>query len=412
MKKLSAILLIMLTVARLEGQYYVGSELLIPQSAAISGMGEVSVALPLNDPLSIQFNPANGLAAYNGIEATLANSDNNYLGRWDFFHFGINVIPAKYPVKLVLNFQYNDSKSIYSKLFVGDPFFYRNNIFAYSASFGYAQRKYLPVNIALGITRKYIDNYFRNGELIYIDADDVIYDFGGRVDFPFIFDNETILRSCHLKIDPGFGLSLLNYGGLCTNKHLEIPTDDDEIIRPKNPFPRYLRLGISLSAELQNKGGEELVKLSLSREAGDLLADLTANYRTPFLPYVRGNYQNNIFSNIDFFDIFIENKSRHKVDIRNGMEVSLFESVSLRYGSIKNYEKTKTHGIGIHSVGIMKILDNYIRPINLSKMNELIEIHYNYAKYSKFLYYMPNDGDKEQVIRSLSIHFKNIESLF
>lgn len=335
---------------------------LTPPSASIIGMGGGGTGFHSDDPLSVYYNPANGLAAYAGFSANFARyyEDDFYIMSdmklgYDFQYYGVNLVPATFPFKIVISQQRFDYDIPFESMIwdeeTGEYVDYKMNSIrksiGYSLSFGYENTDFkIPLNISAGISGKNVKDAVKDKTRELFNEKAAMYDFGFISEFPFTFSNVQKLPGCKMVLAPSFGVSMQNYGALYEQKIENAAYWDNDTVTYQTvvnemPLPRQFNLGFSFHGKLEHQSGINLVDFVMYREISDLLVKskmgFSEDYHRPF-------------RDIELYDNFILNNSQ-RVNIYSGLQVSVFDLLRLRYGFDK-LSRMDTRGIGVKSDGL------------------------------------------------------------
>ncbi len=406
----------------------IGNFLSVPPSAAINGMGQVGTSYQSTDPLSIFYNPANGLKAYSGLSVIYGRYfDNdytvttNYANQYSYNYFGLNLIPEKYPFKLVLShqafdFQLDDDLLTWETVNGGE---YKmtsvNQYTAYSLSGGYENLKTpLPINISAGISFKQLeesmtsaisdDNFYKNEENLY--------DVGMIAALPFTFLPKSQFPDYRFSLTPSLGSSLTNIADLYhfsedTSGMIEYSDSQNyryTLIKRYSAYPRYFRIGLALSGAITHKSDWKIFEFHLARELGDLLITSDDAY------YGSDDKYQSPGKDIQLIDNFILGNSK-KIDVKTGISLSFLELLHLRYGSYQP-KNAQTNGIGINSDGIFYALSYLTGNNYFTKMSHYFNFTYDYANTNEGYFFLWSDEETWHSYNNFSVKLRHLEHLW
>lgn len=404
MKKISLISAALLLIANTIFASDAGAIwLLIPPSATFNGLGEIGVCLPSEDIYSGFYNPANGVDGYDGIGFNYSQNNIQWLPNLadDLYYknnvLGISLLPSHSPLQIVLSKSQHklDFGEMITTDEYGNPDGYcqtEMNSDNLSLASKYSNKRYFPLDIYAGVTRKKVIQDFGSflleddDEIYTIKSDNILYDIGFLVSSPISVKND-ICKNINLKITPAFGYSLLNFGSDITFSH---GISDD-------PSPRHTQIGFSVTAKLEHKSGRELIAYRGGRAAGDLLVE-DSKYQTGL-------------GDINIIDHVLLSKNKSKVELKRGHELEFLDFLALRYG--KNiYEDggfdTQLWGFGLKSDGLLKFLSHCTENNISDILPTFIAIEYNYSQWNE-----DTDGHSRDDIEfwDLTLRIKNLDRL-
>lgn len=354
--------------------------LLIPSSSTLNGMGEIGVCLPENDPVASYFNPANGLGAYKSISVTTADMETKWLQnlasdiKLKHSYFGFNLIPIKYPIKLVVHRQ-NTILDLGEQIYIDEygnelgRFSSKMSARAYSVSAQYSGKFWkIPVDVSCGISRKNVvqnlipDEYLPSGSGT---SKNIFYDTGVLAAIPLTLN---IKNKWNFSISPAFGYSMSNIG--------------DSIVfidaAKADPAPRLARTGISLSLKIDLNDNWNLFEFRGGRAAADVLIKPRINNEEPI------RYQSG-FGDINFIENVILSRSDPELEVSRGHEVSFLDIYSRRFGrriDVAGKINLFEYGYGINSTGMLNLLHYLTKARFLSLVNQYVNVRYNYSKWT------------------------------
>ncbi len=375
-------------------------------SAGLNGMGGMTT-IATDHVLGSYNNPAAGLKAYDGISAIYANSNNEEYSifGYDYMlsYYGVNVLPASIPLKLVLSYYQTDFDSRFYTIWGPSQIHAENKLSAFSVATAYTSQE-IPFNFYLGLTRKKAEEFYKNASLegglipsSLDNFDDILYDFGGITEFPLRIKTINEYPAYSVNILPSVGFSLSNYGGRYDVKNLP---HESSIYSKKMAHPRQFRLGIAISGQLRHKSGYELLKFHVGREISDILVDTPEDYTLD-------QEYTSIWNDIKIFDNLIMNNGQN-VDIHTGFEVSFLDFIAIRYGTLNHYYNYHTSGIGVNSNGLFKLL-SLVTGHNLGhNLSNYLEINYNYGNEFPLQRRYMGNGDSYNTV---SVRLKNLNQL-
>ncbi|GEM_PF-4704106 len=165
----------------------------------------------------------------------------------------------------------------------------------------------------------------------------------------------------------------------------------------EEPFPRNATLGLGFQLGVvshQDKYNWTPISLTAVREANDLLVrfvggDTLFNVAGPGTYRVTDTYPEyqGLTGAIQFFKNVIMGQGNGKVEIRNGLQLKLFEALALRRGWIENgTTSTSTYGFGLQLSGFLKFIDSYVSSFTengpLSFAVKHLDLQFDYAHYN------------------------------
>lgn len=390
--------------------------LTIPSSPNSMAMGNTSL-VSQNDPMMVQYNPANVVDFENSFQYT-SNTENmiwlpSFGNDMSFFSFGLNAsynisdftngIPL-YISAGYLRTKFDRGNSIWrndSNVELGtSEDFDSNNKFTIGIGFDYL------IKTSLGFSINHISSKLSriNEETNKIQSPvETInaFDFGFKTTFPIVDISEKLLNQkiefthdLYPVLDLTIGGSFLNYGK-------EIKYVDEN---QGDPLPRSSRLGYSFKFGLDyqfEKSRINLAEATITREVYDYLIQYNSTQdSTPS----KLSYQN-IPGDIKFFDNFVLGNSNSDIFFVQAYEIGFAETFYLKGGNFigEGYpQHVLTEGYSLTTKGLTKFInETEDLDLILSYFINHIEIQYFSVKYG--VGYFNFDGTRSS---SISLTFK------
>lgn len=348
--------------------------LLISPTTEANGMGEASIAIPMNDPLTALRNPAQlGFQSANNYFSYSTNASDwlpnfnipDLRYRTDGFTSGVN-FQNIFGDGHNLSFGYGYYHTFFNMgLFsirgennedLGS--FYATeyaNQWTVSAAIDY----YLKLSVGFSyksirpLMMVFYDLYLTNGNA-------KAKDYGLLLDVPLIKITNAILSNpikIHPNIYPSANISL---GAVWQN----IGDDFNYSTFFPDPLPRIGRVGIGTNFSFDYRKNDfaiQLVSFKWTVEASDMLIDRWGDIRDQAgnIIKLRGWSYRGGMGDIKFFDEVILGHSNYRTERRRGWELSIAEILSVRYGRLTDRMGNRhvtTNGIGIQSKGLFQII--------------------------------------------------------
>ncbi|MBA4311734.1 MAG: hypothetical protein C0417_03795 [Chlorobiaceae bacterium] len=345
--------------------------LLISPTTEANGMGEASIAIPMNDPLTALRNPAQlGFQSANNYFSYSTNASDwlpnfnipDLRYRTDGFTSGVN-FQNIFGNGHNLSFGYG---YFHTLLNLGElsrrgennedlGTFYENeyaNQWTVSIAIDYV------VKFSVGLSHKSISsNLITSGIKTGFGK---ARDYGLLLDVPLIEITNAILSNpikIHPNIYPSANISL---GAVWQN----IGDDFQYPILSPDPLPRMGRVGIGTNLSFDYRKNDfaiQLVSFKWTVEASDMLIDRWGDVRDQAGNLIKAagwSYRGGM-GDIKFFDEVILGHSNYRTERRRGWELSIAEILSVRYGRLTDRMGNRhvtTNGIGIQSKGLFQII--------------------------------------------------------
>lgn len=381
--------------------------LLIPPSSTINGLGGIGVCLPSDDPYSGYFNPANGLNLFEGVSYSHSKMVTPWLEALSdemYFHYevwNIGVIPKKYPIKFVASLhrtlfdlgQQSSTDEFGNTIGIINSYM---NSTAMTLGIGYrGDIKKVPINLAIGYTRKTVSQSLLRGTKAINDFSDYGLLLSLPVQFKFspIKKVKTFTDRFRLNIMPAFGYSVSNVG------------DDVFFLDPgqADPSPKYLRTGISATVSISYKSDWHLLRWKGGRAASDILIKDRSSGDDPI------KYQNGL-GDVNFVNNVIKNETDSSITIHRGDEWTFLDIYTIRRGreiDVSGKIDIVASGYGYSLNGLIKLLSILVDDPIYEMIPQYIDIQYNYALWEQYIGHPLHLTE----FKSLTITFNNIDQL-
>lgn len=369
--------------------------LMIPTSTEANGMGGISMVANSSSPSSILFNPAQlGMHTQSTIFSSEINSQRTL---WLQSFHPKDLWITNSSLICGMNFSVSDHASVsagigYSRYYInlGEFIMAQGNGSSDVSSFhGYESSDNYSLGIgftdglkiAFGVTMKRINSHLSPAGTAQETASGKAglwaMDLGIVGSLPLVpFMSEMELRS-----EEPLAPFVTVTGAYALNNLGERVFYIDAA--QSDPLPRTARIGLSLNAgaaiQIEHTAFE-MVNLTVAREAENLLLALSDKNTW--------DYSRSLIGNINFTQDIINGKAHGYVSVRSGYSLSIFETMTLRNGSVDGDGALiyKTSGYSVSSRGISKFISSTVPkkegfdPVNFFLSH--IEIRYNHSNYS------------------------------
>ncbi|MBI5020333.1 MAG: hypothetical protein HZB59_02760 [Ignavibacteriales bacterium] len=370
--------------------------LLISPTTEANGMGEASIAIPMNDPLAALRNPAQlGLQSANNYFSYSTNASNwlpnfnisDLRYRTDGFTGGVN-FQNIFGQGHNLSFGYG---YFHTLLNLGEfsrrgennedlGTFYLTeyaNQWTVSSAIDY----YLKLSIGFSykaITTLPMVSYNYN----YFGGNVKAKDYGIILDIPIIRLSNDLFETPQ-QITPDIYYSAgISLGMAWQNIGDRFKTG----LYYSDPLPRIGRVGVGINICFDYRKGNysfQLFGFKWTVEASDMLIDRWREIRDQYGNLIKRagwSYRGGL-GDIKFFDEVILGHSNYRTERRRGWNLTLMEMINVRYGRLTDRmgnRHVRTDGIGFQSKGLFQIIKIIAPDIDKSPINNFILNHLDF----------------------------------
>jgi hypothetical protein len=339
----------------------------ISPSTEANGMGEASIAIPMNDPLTALRNPAHlGLQCTDNYFSYSTNASNwlptfnipDLRYRTDGFTCGINfqnIFGEEHNLSFgygyfhtLLNLGEFSRRGEYNEDLGSFHLIEYANQWTVSTAIDYY------VKLSFGLSYKSITS--KLSQAVGARAKD----YGLLLDVPLIKITNAILSNpirIHPNIYPSANISL---GVVWQN----IGDDSKYSTFSPDPLPRIGRVGIGTNFSFNYRKNDftiQLLSFKWTVEASDMLIDRWGDVIDQFGNIIKPagwSYRGGL-GDIKFFDELILGHSNYRTERSRGWELSIADIMCLRYGRLTDRMGNRhvtTNGIGVQSKGLFQIV--------------------------------------------------------
>ncbi len=401
---------IIFTLFVLTGQFLAQNFELPLFTATSEATSRLAAAIPTNDILMIQENPAYGgifaketnfsyIRSYENSSPFYSPLQANFYGLFAGFNFkAISILPLSISFSKMRNY-YNYGEITYSSSpgeYITETQYSYADIFSFSVSIG------TTIKASAGITKK---SFFYNSGVPDRDKEYKGWDYGALFIVPFhqLFKGFNIYAQNNLGINLGITYML---GASIRNSGDKMYINDSRSASSYQVMRKEFNIGHSLTiSSILSLPERELKLLSatLGTEAHDVLTKRQNN--NPEYVSAPGKFI--------FFDNFIFGQGSPEISASKGYILSFFETISIMEGSetggqFENYSSdywSNGNGFIFESAGIFKVADMLLK----NRITETLANHIN------FIYYYSENNRGELNFRTMNyfqLEVKNITSLF
>lgn len=372
MKKISVLLLfvfISLTICAQNTLTSAAQFLLIPASPNSMSMGQTSL-VSYNDPMMMQFNPANVVDFQNSFQYVtfggklewlpLFHTDNSLYSFGFSASYDLSIFTNEIPIFLSAGYmrtKFDMGESEYitdNNVNLGRAnSFDINNQFTIGFGLNYLIRSSFGFSVK-NIYSELPD--FSGNSMVISKPSTNAYDFGFKVIAPLISITEN-LNNKKIELFPNLTpIADLTIGGSLLNFGKEVVYTDKN---QGDPLPRTARLGYSFKFGLDyqfEKTNIMLAEATITREVYDLLFNYVPNSDSSSSKVIYQNFP----GDIKFFDNFIQGKSNKDIFFVQGYEIGFAETFYLKGGNFIGegfQEHVLTEGYSLTTKGLTKFVN-------------------------------------------------------
>jgi hypothetical protein len=391
MRKLFFILLSILITINLcnaQGEAAVPFLQISPSSEA-NGMGEASIAIPMNDPLAALRNPAQlGLQSANNYFSYSTNASNwlpdfnipDLRYRTDGFTSGINfqnIFGEGHNLSFGYGYYHTFmNMGLFSRRGENneDPGTFYASEYANQWTVSTAIDYY--VKLSFGLSYKSITS--KLSQTVGARAKD----YGMMIDIPLVrlaHDIFNTPKNIHPNIYPSASISL---GVAWQNVGNEIKYP----FQRADPLPRIGRVGIGFNMSFDYHKDNfllQLISFKWTIESSDMLIDRWGDVfdQGGNVIKTRGWAYQGGMGDIKFFDEVILGHSNYRTERRKGWELNIADIMSLRYGRLTDRMGNRhvtTNGIGVQSKGLFQIVKLIVPNTGWKTIPYFLLSHFNF----------------------------------